>query len=333
MARLEAERAAAETGFAQVLEACAVGDQAGWSEAVLSGRREASALRQEVANLRGEQQASGSLRQSPSKKTPPPSGLRAPRAGVRGGEGGGVERLEGEECVEVLEVLAGLWEELGEAKKEAAEVSHERDMALDALHQTRTETGRGGEKDIGRSNGAGPRRRRSSTGRGMGASSCTSLHQTSELPLEDVEFPGESHSNGGEVESMEQWYQSLMRRQAGLAKTYSEVQGSLHTVLGTQSFLEGTLSALDSHGETLRLGMQDTRVVLRGVAGASKEEDAVALAGWQARVVDLEAENATLAKQLHELRQFSTQLAREIERWTKERGLPVEPPPGGRPAG
>ena len=132
---------------------------------------------------------------------------------------------------------------------------------------------------------------------------------------------------------MEECRRGLLERQVGLQRSYAEVRGSLQTLLGTQTFLEGTVAALQAQGEALRGGLEDNRVVMRGLAGASKEEDASTVAGWHERVVHLEAENARLTAQLEELSHFATELSDDLARWTQERGVAVETSPEGKAPG
>ena len=91
--------------------------------------------------------------------------------------------------------------------------------------------------------------------------------------------------------------------------------------------------AWQAQGEALRGGLEDNRVVMRGLAGASKEEDASTVAGWHERVVHLEAENARLTAQLEELSHFATELSDDLARWTQERGVAVETSPEGKAPG
>lgn len=119
VSRLRVDREAAETGFAQVLSAALGEDPQGCVEAILAARREAAALRHEVGAL------TERLAELAAKGVAAP-GSESDNSAGKGGEAAeetsGVERLEGEECTQVLEVLAGLWEEIESARSKAAEL-------------------------------------------------------------------------------------------------------------------------------------------------------------------------------------------------------------------
>ena len=66
------------------------------------------------------------------------------------------------------------------------------------------------------------------------------------------------------------------------------------------------------------------QVIIRALVGSPHNQDTQQVASWQARVSEVEAENAILTSEFSELEAYALDLASKIQEWTIHRGLMPE---------